>query len=363
MPTKSILILTPGYLPLLGGMEQQCYLLASEFTRRGHSVTVLTEQTKPSIEKYEIRPEATVHRMSTGGRSALTYLRLCMGITSHLIKNKYSFIIIRTLTFPAIVVGLLKLLRAVTCPTFVTAETGGEKDDIISLKTYPLSSFLIYLISQHDFLNSINSTNTQHYHELNFPENKLVNIPNGVDTSMSSNSIYPKCVNTFLFLGQMRNEKGLRELILAFSACLKDYPHIQLYLAGDGPETSYLENFIAEHNCSDSIHYLGRISQDKIDWFFHLGDCLVLPSYSEGMPLVVLEAAVRKKVIISTDVGDLKDLFGDQILFCEKRSVPSLERTMKKALSTDFTDKLEYEKIVTQVDIKDVARQYLDLLS
>lgn len=362
MNKKSILIVTPGYLPLLGGMEQQCYLLAKEFTRKKWKVTVLTEQTTKDFPLVEITDDCKIVRLPSGKRTLLTYLSLSLKMLLFLFlnRNDISFILVRTLTFPAIIIGLSKYLGIINCPTFATAETGGDFDDVIALKKYKFFKLFKNLLLQHTFLNSLNSDNLKHYRELKFPEEKLINIPNGVDISAFKNSIYPSYVKTFLFLGQLRKEKGIWELLFAFKK-LAQNNDVKLIIAGSGIEENNIINWINFEKLNNRIIHLGRIEQKKLKWFFQQGECLVLPSYSEGLPLAVLEAAVHKKILLTTDVGLLKSIFKNQLIICRKMDEDDLYLKMKKIINTDFSELLSYSDIITNYDISKVANQWISL--
>jgi glycosyltransferase involved in cell wall biosynthesis len=90
-------------------------------------------------------------------------------------------------------------------------------------------------------------------------------------------------------------------------------------------------------------------------------DCLVLPSYSEGMPLSVLEAAAHRRVLIITDVGDIRRLFGERIHICPPRDTEALIAAMEAAMA-DPHPRTPYDDVIEAVAIGTVAGSMLEQL-
>ena len=349
-----VLIVTPGYLPRLGGMERQVALLAGEFRRRGLAVTVLTEQTYPDLPLREELDGVDVVRLRTRGRRGpLTFALVGLQMAAYLVRHRraFRFAVIRTLTFPALVTGLLKALRLISYRTLVTAETGGDADDVIALKGYHAWRVFRWVISRNDRLNSICDANYEHYLELGFDSSKLTRIPNGVDMTPFASSRYPEQIKRFAFLGRIERDKGMWELLEAF----KGLPDCTLLIAGSGAEEDALKAA-----AGDGVKFLGRVPYEELGDFFGQSDCLVLPSYSEGLPMAVLEAVAHKRAIVATDVGDLKRLFGDSIFICEPRDPADLKRAMTEAIGG--LERVRYEHVAPELSIEQVAGEMAEML-
>lgn len=363
MQSKRVLIVTPGFLPLFGGMEEQCYVLAKAFKRLGYEVDILTEKTENSWLKEENIDGICVFRLPwVKTRNFLGLTKIFLALCMYLLKNnkKYDFCIIRTLTFPSVVVGLMKLL-GLGLPTVVTAETGGDCDDIVALKKSRLWKLLVYLIERNDYLNAICEDNLSHYNDMGFKMNKVRNIYNGVETNDFINIDYPKEINNFVFLGRLVKTKGVFELIDAFKMLLNKYPKKKLYIGGDGIDKELLLKQIVGYETN--IEYGGFITREKKKLFLLKADCLVLPSYSEGFPISILEAISLKRYIIATDVSDLKKLLGNNMLFCKKTDADDLYKKMIYMVSEFDKTVVKYDDVVELVDINNVAKRFIDLFS
>lgn len=359
---KRILIITPGFLPLLGGMEEQVYLLGKELVRLGNSVTVLTERTKSTFSPREIMDGINIERVNKFSSRFCSFPNIFYSYTKHLLKNRYDLIIIRTFTFPALVVGILKGLQLISSRTVVTAETGGELDDIESISKRPFSNLIYNFIKRNDFFNCICEDNYTHLISHKFPLEKITRIYNGIDFEGYQKREYPKRIHNFLFLGQLNKEKGIWELIHAVEKLSSNNMKIKLFIGGDGPEKKSLKKYIESNNLSNTIIYQGRINREEKNKFFSQGECLVLPSYSEGFPLVIIEAAKYKKIILVTDVSDIKKIFGNRTFYCEKKDVESVKKQMLMLMHHRISPKLNYDDIKAICDIENTANQFLALI-
>jgi glycosyltransferase involved in cell wall biosynthesis len=351
------LIVTPRYPPLLGGMERECALLAREFRRRGLQPVIVTEQLGFDLPRKEVAEGVIVHRIpSSETRSLGVQLRVAATLAWLVLRygRRARFAIVRTTTLPALVVGLLKRLRLLRVPTLVTAETGGIDDDVAVLSRRPLFPASRALVSSHDVLNGLCQANVDHLHEFGFPERKIEMIPNGIDTSAWATTTPPKQVRRFLFLGRLDPEKGIYELLEALARVRERHPDVTLTVAGDGPARTGMEARAEELGLRDAVTFAGRVEYEALGALFHSVDCLVLPSYSEGMPLSVLEAAAHRRVLIVTDVGDIRRLFGDRIELPAPRDADALTAAMERVVS-DPSPSADYGDVVEAVSIRTVA--------
>jgi glycosyltransferase involved in cell wall biosynthesis len=114
---------------------------------------------------------------------------------------------------------------------------------------------------------------------------------------------------TFVAIGRLSPEKGFALLIDAFSrACMADGGY-QLLIVGQGPQRQALADRIAALALSGAVRLAGYI--DGADRLL-AGACgFVMSSFSEGMPLALLEAMQWRTPILATAVGAIPDLLGN----------------------------------------------------
>jgi glycosyltransferase involved in cell wall biosynthesis len=110
--------------------------------------------------------------------------------------------------------------------------------------------------------------------------------------------------NVLISVGSLSPEKNHEELITLVKELNGASPH--LLLVGDGPSRGRLQQLADELRLHDRIHFLGL--QDDIIPFLAASDVFVLPSRSEGMPGVLIEAGMAGLPSVSYDVGGVKEV-------------------------------------------------------
>ncbi len=108
----------------------------------------------------------------------------------------------------------------------------------------------------------------------------------------------------FLYVGRLDPDKGLAELLLAFEMVSRKY-HCRLTLVGWGSLEEEVRRWIAQRSLGGRISLLGRQGAEELAGWYARADCVVIPSRSDSIPLVLAEAAQFKKPVIATRVGDL----------------------------------------------------------
>ena len=111
-----------------------------------------------------------------------------------------------------------------------------------------------------------------------------------------------------LAVGRLSKEKGHSDLLAAFATAAEaTTAPLLLLIAGEGPERLRLEAIANRVN--GRVHFLGHVEDPWL--LYHAADIFVLPSYSEGSPLVVLEAMAAQLPIVATSVGGVPELLKD----------------------------------------------------
>ena len=134
------------------------------------------------------------------------------------------------------------------------------------------------------------------------------------------------------YVGGLHEYKGLDDLADALDRVRSD-PH--LLLAGDGPDRERLEQ-----RFGSTATFLGAIPYKQIPAFYHEIDVLVLPSHTEGLPRVVLEAQATGTPVIATRVGGIPEVVEDGRtgLLCDARDPDCLAAAIDR-LATDGAER------------------------
>lgn len=144
---------------------------------------------------------------------------------------------------------------------------------------------------------------------------KIVFVPNGVNDIFYSISPLSKKADSkinFLYIGSLIPLKGVDTLI---SACGRLGPtaNWSLTIVGDGLERERLKALCREHEITDRVRFLGVQPPDRIPGIMQTAHCLILPSYSEGRPSVILEAMAAGLPVIATDIPGTNELVLDGV--------------------------------------------------
>tara|TARA_Y100000816_G_C26102770_1_gene584943 strand:- start:1905 stop:3011 length:1107 start_codon:yes stop_codon:yes gene_type:complete len=145
----------------------------------------------------------------------------------------------------------------------------------------------------------------------------------------------------FTMISRIQREKGISEF-LDVARKFKSNKNINFNLLGhyDKSDPSSIPLDIFESYIQDdSIIYHGY--QDNITQYLNNTDCLIHPSYREGISTVLLESAINKKLIITTKVPGCIDVIPDSQygILCDPKSSESLHDAINKYLKLNNRDK------------------------
>lgn len=118
-------------------------------------------------------------------------------------------------------------------------------------------------------------------------------------------------VGEVLFLGRLREKKGVFDLVRAMPAILSAYPDIRFVLAGDG-ELEVVRTMARDLKVEHALVMPGWIDGDEKDMAIGRADIFVLPSYFEGLPVGILEAMAAGVPIVATTVGGIPDILTNE---------------------------------------------------
>ena len=112
-----------------------------------------------------------------------------------------------------------------------------------------------------------------------------------------------------LFVGRLAPVKGLRVLLGALADAREAYPQLRLTIVGDGEDRAVLEQLAKP--LGDAVRFTGFLSQDEVADKLAETDAFVLPSFAEGLPVVLMEALAAGKPVIAPRVAGVAELVED----------------------------------------------------
>lgn len=169
-------------------------------------------------------------------------------------------------------------------------------------------------------------------HGLSTGPRNLVLPGSGVDTEHFAVEPAPHRVRRFVMIGRLIGDKGVREYLAAARRMKEEEPDLAFDLVGPTGVRNATAVGLAEIEAfAGIVRYVGEV--DDVRPVIREADCVVLPSYREGMPKVILEAASMGRIAIVTNVPGCREAIEPGItgLLCEPRSVDSLVDALRTA--------------------------------
>lgn len=189
--------------------------------------------------------------------------------------------------------------------------------------------------------------------EMGVEKSKIKVIYNGVDHQLFTQEILPSgndlnLIRTppepyILFVGNVKKEKGVIELIDGFAQIANDFPKLQLIYAGPGALTDLLKNKAHALNLKHRVQLLGSIDHNKLPALMANADLLALPSYNEGVPNVVLEAMASGIPVLATQVGGIPEVVDES--FCGRLIPAQDNKAVATGLKYILTHQWDHRKI------------------
>jgi glycosyltransferase involved in cell wall biosynthesis len=113
------------------------------------------------------------------------------------------------------------------------------------------------------------------------------------------------------YIGRLSEEKGISVFIDAIPKAMKNIKDIEFLIVGDGNFNNEIKNFILTNNLSNRVKFIGWISHESIPDYLNELKLLIIPSYTEGLPNILLEAMACGTPVLATPVGSIPDIIRD----------------------------------------------------
>lgn len=204
-------------------------------------------------------------------------------------------------------------------------------------------------------------------------ENKIAIVYNAVNINEYSGISYEKALEEtkltepnrkkrIVFVGRVVKEKGVGELLEAVAALSKKRDDFELYIIGVTPDETLLQqykNVIKSNNLENIVTIVGKVP--KVAYWYRIADLMVLPSYSEGLPLTVVESLACGTPVVATDVGGIPDILNDETLgtLIPKQNIEALESAINRMLDKTYNR----QTIINTIDSFSLQNQSDKLMS
>jgi len=176
-----------------------------------------------------------------------------------------------------------------------------------------------------------------------FDDSRIQVIYNGISDLFFNKpkSPSPLKFSYLLYIGNLKPHKNLNRLLKAFSVVKHQYPDLKLVLVGIRQGKSLL-NKLQDLKLKERVVLMEYLPEDKLIQYIDGAEFLVFPSLYEGFGFPPLEAMARRKAVISSPGGSLKEILGENALFFDPESYEELSEKIVFFLENEALRK-EYQ--------------------
>jgi glycosyltransferase involved in cell wall biosynthesis len=309
-----ILVLIHEFPPVGGGGGRAAQDVCLGLVKKGHEITVLTAHLK-ELPKEEMMDGIRIQRLPSLRQEAFRadlkamagYVLSGLWAGFRLIKGWQPDLIHVHFAVPAGVLAWA-LSKLTGTPYVMTVHLGDvpggvpEKTGVwfkwVMPFTHPVWRDAKHVIAVSEFTRQLA---LKHY------EREIDVIPNGVDL----NRLRPAGIRVqepprIIFAGRFMEQKNPLQIVQTLAE-LKDLPW-QCVMLGDGPLMSNVRQEITKHGLDERFTMPGWVTPKEVLDYFDKSDILFMPSFSEGLPVVGVQALAKGLAIVASRIGGFVDI-------------------------------------------------------
>ena len=202
---------------------------------------------------------------------------------------------------------VLILARVFPMRYSLTLHGSGEFVDVVGFHIAEKVAGAVFVatVAQHAKSQVMNASDPTHW-------DRIVVLPLGVDGRAFQPRSVPRCEPAQPFrliaVGRLSPPKGYPILIEAMALLRARGRVLTLTLVGEGPQRKLLEKMIDLHGLGDCVRLAGACNHDRLVDYYAASDAFVLPSFLEGVPVVLMEAMAMELPCIATWVAGIPEI-------------------------------------------------------
>ncbi len=314
-----VLMVNYEFPPVGGGGGNANYYLAREMVRLGHDVTVVTSWFRDLAREEMVEGirivRVKLHRKRkdfTAFHEMLQYVLFALPVVRSLGRREHFDLVVTFFAVPSGPVGVAAA-RAARAPLVVRLGGGDlpghqERFGLMHRLLKPVVRRILACARGR----VANSEGLGERARLVYPGLDFSVIPNGVDleefTPEGRSRSHPP---TILFVSRLITRKGLQFLLPALARLRDEGLAFRLQVVGDGPQREEWTQLARELGMEAMVEFTGAVAHHDLPALYRDADIFVLPSLSEGMPNVVLEAIAAGLPVVGTAVPGMAELVGE----------------------------------------------------
>jgi glycosyltransferase involved in cell wall biosynthesis len=351
--TPRVLILSPYYYPVIGGVESNAERFARYLVAAGVPVQVLTKRLTADLPDAEVRAGVPIQRIGPRGeRSALGKWLMLPAVYRWLVTNAAAYDVVCVVDYRGVGVAAIAARRRTGRRVLIQGQTTGVLSGAIGgagrsaeaahvrLAKWPIRR----IYASADAIACISRVLRDEALAFGFPAARVHLLPNAINMARfaplppaeraarrAAIGVAPDQV-VCVYVGRLSREKGVLELVDAWKG-LQPAPATLLLAGPDMPGSPWdagpaARAFVQANGLQHTVRFLG--STEDVAGVLQMADVAVLPSHFEALGLAAIEALACGVPVVVSRVGGLPDFVHDDVngRLVEPRDVPALSRAL-----------------------------------
>ena len=144
------------------------------------------------------------------------------------------------------------------------------------------------------------------------------------------------------YVGRLSKEKGIFNFVKSIKIMLEKEKNVKYLIIGSGELENSIKNYLNENKLNRNVKMINWVPHNELPSYFNELKLLVIPSYTEGLPNVMLESMACGTPVLATQVGSIPDIIADQEtgFILKENSVECISNNIEKVLSFSKLNKV-----------------------
>ena len=340
-------MIASNYFPVMCGYSTRLQGIVSGLAKMGHSVTILVPNRGGNLPEQE-NPAQNIQVIRYPFHGYLSSLTLVSRVHNLLSGGEYDIVSGHSPVKCALAAYLGNLRTRLPFVFTIHYPTTSMEVSPKSINYWMWILFDEFIIKRADRLVVISEGITGELAKRKVPKDRMVLLPNAVDTKVFSPTPRDKTLESkynligkkvVLFVGKFQEWEDLPKLVEVFSKVRERNKSVKLMLVGDGPERGNVEDSIARFSVKEDAIVTGFVPYEDVPKYYSLCDVFLMTRPKCTLndlttPIKPVEAMAMGKVIVSTDVGGMEEIITDgETGFLVEDSVNALAEKVDYVLS------------------------------